>query len=80
MPKRVSVRDSPKAGTEPYCDLNLNGLTVKEAIAATKKYVKEHNLGRVKVNFRLRDAHPLAPALLGRTVPGLLQGRNALYD
>lgn len=36
--------------------LNLNGLTIKEAIATTKKYVKEHNLGRVKVNFRLRDA------------------------
>ena len=36
--------------------LNLNGLTVKEAIAATKKYVTEHKLGRVKVNYRLRDA------------------------
>ena len=36
--------------------LILNGLSVKEAIAATKKYVKEHNLGRVKVNYRLRDA------------------------
>ncbi len=35
---------------------SLNGLTVKEAIAATKKYVSEHNLGRVKVNYRLRDA------------------------
>ena len=35
---------------------SLNGLTVKEAIAATKKYVTENNLGRVKVNFRLRDA------------------------
>ena len=34
----------------------LNGMTVKEAIAATKVYVKEHNLGRVKVNYRLRDA------------------------
>ena len=34
----------------------LNGLTVKEAIAATKKYVSEHGLGRVKVNYRLRDA------------------------
>lgn len=34
----------------------LNGMTVKEAIAATKKYVKEHQLGRVKVNYRLRDA------------------------
>ena len=36
--------------------LVLNGLTVKEAIAATKKYVSEHGLGRVKVNYRLRDA------------------------
>ena len=35
---------------------SLNGLTVKEAIAATKKYVEEHKLGRVKVNYRLRDA------------------------
>lgn len=34
----------------------LNGKNVKEAIAATKVYVKEHNLGRVKVNYRLRDA------------------------
>ena len=36
--------------------LVLNGLTIKEAIAATKKYVKEQGLGRVKVNYRLRDA------------------------
>lgn len=35
---------------------SLNGLTVQEAIAATKKYVTEHGLGRVKVNYRLRDA------------------------
>ena len=34
----------------------LNGLTVKEAIAKAKEYVSEHHLGRVKVNFRLRDA------------------------
>ena len=54
--KEGIVCNSPKPGVEPYCDLNLNGLTIKEAIAATKKYVKEHNLGRVKVNFRLRDA------------------------
>ena len=38
------------------CRLNLNGLTVKDAIAATKKFVTENKLGRVKVNFRLRDA------------------------
>ncbi len=37
-------------------DLNLNGLTVKEAIAAAKKYIKDSGLGRVKVNYRLRDA------------------------
>ena len=35
---------------------SLNGLTVKEAIAATKKFVTENHLGRVKVNYRLRDA------------------------
>ena len=39
-----------------HSQLNLNGLTVKEAIAATKKYVEEQGLGRVKVNYRLRDA------------------------
>ena len=54
--KEGIVCNSPKAGVTPYCDLNLNGLTVKEAIAATKTYVKAHNLGRVKVNYRLRDA------------------------
>ncbi len=36
--------------------LILNGKTIKEAIAATKVFVKKHNLGRVKVNYRLRDA------------------------
>ena len=35
---------------------SLNGLTVKEAIAATKKFVTEQGIGRVKVNYRLRDA------------------------
>ncbi len=34
----------------------LNGLTVKDAIQRTKEYVKEKGLGRVKVNYRLRDA------------------------
>ncbi len=36
--------------------LNLNGLTVKEAIAAAKKHIEEAGIGRVKVNYRLRDA------------------------
>ena len=37
-------------------ELNLNGLTVKEAIAKTKKFIEEKGLGHVKVNYRLRDA------------------------
>ena len=37
-------------------ELNLNGLEVKEAIAATKKYISEKGIGKVKVNYRLRDA------------------------
>ena len=36
--------------------LQLNGLTVKEAIAKTKQYIEEAGIGRVKVNYRLRDA------------------------
>ena len=54
--KEGIVCNSPKAGATPYCGLSLNGLTIKEAIAATKQYVKAHDLGRVKVNYRLRDA------------------------
>jgi len=34
----------------------LNGLTVKAAIERTKTYVADNKLGRIKVNFRLRDA------------------------
>ena len=54
--KEGIVTNSPRADVKPYIDFSLNGLTVKEAIAATKKYVQEHHLGRVKVNYRLRDA------------------------
>jgi len=34
----------------------LNGLTVKQAIARAKEYIDKNKLGRIKVNFRLRDA------------------------
>jgi leucyl-tRNA synthetase len=34
----------------------LNGLSVKEAIEKAKTYVEEKGIGRIKVNFRLRDA------------------------
>ncbi len=54
--KEGIVTNSPRQDVKPYIDFSLNGLTVKEAIAATKKYVKEAGLGRVKVNYRLRDA------------------------
>ena len=54
--KEGIVTNSPRKDAKPYVNFSLNGLTVKEAIAATKKFVKENNLGRVKVNYRLRDA------------------------
>jgi leucyl-tRNA synthetase len=52
--KEGIVCNSPMAGKQTA--FSLNGLTVKEAIAATKKYVTEQHLGRVKINYRLRDA------------------------
>jgi leucyl-tRNA synthetase len=36
--------------------LDLNGLQVKEAIAKTKEFIEKEGLGKVKVNYRLRDA------------------------
>ncbi len=54
--KEGTVMNSPVEGKNTLHNFSLNGLTVKEAIAATKKFVTENNLGRVKVNFRLRDA------------------------
>lgn len=37
-------------------ELNLNGLEVKAAIARTKQFIEEKGIGKVKVNYRLRDA------------------------
>ena len=37
-------------------ELDLNGMEVKDAIARTKKFIEEKGIGRVKVNYRLRDA------------------------
>ena len=54
--KEGTVMNSPAQGKEALDDFSLNGLSVKEAIAATKKFVTEKGLGRVKVNYRLRDA------------------------
>ena len=58
--KEGIVMNSPVAELEAELKTNggliLNGLTVKEAIKTTKAYIAQHNLGRVKVNYRLRDA------------------------
>ena len=58
--KEGLVMNSPVAELEAELKANggliLNGLTVKEAIKTTKAYIAQHNLGRVKVNYRLRDA------------------------
>ena len=54
--KEGIVMNSPCEGVETLDGFSLNGMTVKEAIAATKEFVTKHQLGRVKVNYRLRDA------------------------
>ena len=58
--KEGIVMNSPIAKLEAELKANggliLNGLTVKEAIKTTKAYIAQHHLGRVKVNYRLRDA------------------------
>ena len=54
--KEGIMMNSPRPDQIREGGLNLNGLSVKEAIAATKKYVQENKLGKVKVNYRLRDA------------------------
>ena len=58
--KEGIVSNSPAPGKQSVSydgeALSLNGLTVKEAIQATKVFVEKHHIGRVKVNYRLRDA------------------------
>ncbi len=54
--KEGIVTNSPAAGKESMDGFSLTGLTVKEAIAKTKQFVTEKGIGRVKVNYRLRDA------------------------
>lgn len=54
--KEGIVTNSPAPGKESLDGFSLNGLTVKEAIAHTKQFVTEKGIGRVKINYRLRDA------------------------
>ncbi len=48
------ARDS-KAGVMINSEL-INGLSVPDAIEKTKNYISEKGIGKVKVNYRLRDA------------------------
>lgn len=52
--KEGMVINSPIKGKQTT--FSLNGMQVKEAIAATKEYITKQGLGHVKVNYRLRDA------------------------
>ncbi len=54
--KEGIMMNSPQKGKEIEGGLVLNGLEVPEAIAKTKAYIEEKELGKIKVNYRLRDA------------------------
>ncbi len=50
--------------SEPYIDIDngvlinsgfINGMCVKDAIKSTIKYLEDHNIGKSKVNYKLRD-------------------------
>lgn len=56
LQQNISPSSTLSPSPQSTKDFSLNGLTVKEAIAKTKEFVKDNNMGRVKVNFRLRDA------------------------
>jgi leucyl-tRNA synthetase len=54
--KEGRMMNSPQTKNKIEGGLVLNGLDVPEAIAKTKTYIEEKGLGRIKVNYRLRDA------------------------
>ncbi len=57
-PTDISTWDDAKDSKAGYMINSgfLDGLTVPEAIAKTKEYIKKRGLGEVTVNYRLRDA------------------------
>ncbi|MDR1330833.1 MAG: leucine--tRNA ligase, partial [Tannerella sp.] len=54
--KEGRMTNSPRVENLTEGRLVLNGLDVPDAIAKTKTYIEEKGLGRIKVNYRLRDA------------------------
>jgi leucyl-tRNA synthetase len=54
--KEGKMTNSPQSHHGTADGLVLNGLEVKDAIAKTKAYIAVNGLGKIKVNYRLRDA------------------------
>ncbi len=54
--KEGIVMNSPVEGKVAYKGFSLNKMSIRDAIQKTKEFVSENGLGRVKVNYRLRDA------------------------
>ncbi len=54
--KEGTMINSPVEGKSSFKNFSINGLEVKDAIEATKAFIEREGLGRVKVNYRLRDA------------------------
>ncbi|MDR2681287.1 MAG: leucine--tRNA ligase [Tannerella sp.] len=54
--KEGRMTNSPRVENQKEGGLVLNGLEVPAAIAKTKAYIEEKRLGRIKINYRLRDA------------------------
>jgi leucyl-tRNA synthetase len=52
--KEGKMINSPQEGC--WSGLSLNGLDVKDAIGRAREYIEAYDLGRIQVNYRLRDA------------------------
>lgn len=73
--KEGIVCNSPRAGVTPYCDLSLNGLTIKGSDSRYQEIRKRSRSGTCEDKLPLARRYFQPPALLGRTVPGILRRR-----